>query len=221
MIKLKINDIVVEVPKGTTIFKAAQKAGIKIPTMCFGDDSFTNHPSCMICVVKESSTGKLLPSCAYPVFDGMEIITEDDEIIEARKEALELLLSDHVGDCEAPCRIACPANMNIPLMNRYIADSKFDEAIKIVKQDIALPYILGYICSAPCEKVCRRKDADYAISICHLKRIVAYEDFSSANTFIPCGNFFGFASNSPFGPSLVSRQPPSITKYSYPASINP
>lgn len=185
MIKLKINNIDIEVPKGTTIFRAAEKAGIEIPSICFGDESFTNHPSCMICVVKETSTGKLHPSCAYPVFDGMNIITDDKEIHESRKEALELLLSDHVGDCEAPCRIACPAFMDIPEMNRLIAQSKFDEAIKIVKQEIVLPLILGYICSAPCEKVCRRKDADQAVSICLLKRFVAQEDFNLPEQFIP------------------------------------
>jgi len=80
-------------------------------------------------------------------------------------------MSDHVGDCEAPCRVACPAYMDIPKMNRLVAVGKFEEALKIVKEEIALPGILGYVCSAPCEKVCRRKDVDQPISICLIKRI--------------------------------------------------
>jgi NADPH-dependent glutamate synthase beta subunit-like oxidoreductase len=115
----------------------------------------------------------------------MHIITMDDEIHEARKDALELLMSDHVGDCEAPCRVACPAFMDIPLMNRLIAEGKFSEALKIVKEEIALPLILGYVCPAPCEKVCRRAPIDEAVSICQLKKFVAAEDLTSEQTWLP------------------------------------
>jgi len=120
MINLKINNTSVRVPVGTSVLKAAEQLGIKIPTMCF-HEGFTNHPSCMLCLVKDTKDGKLHPSCALPAENGMNIITDDDEIFNARKEALELLLSDHVGDCEAPCRNSCPANMDIPKMNRLIS----------------------------------------------------------------------------------------------------
>jgi NADPH-dependent glutamate synthase beta subunit-like oxidoreductase/ferredoxin len=82
-------------------------------------------------------------------------------------------MSDHVGDCEAPCSITCPAGMNIPQMNRLIASGKFEEALNAVKEEIALPYVLGYICPAPCEKACRRKQVDESVSICILKRFTA------------------------------------------------
>jgi NADPH-dependent glutamate synthase beta subunit-like oxidoreductase/ferredoxin len=174
MIKLKINDQLIEVKKGATLLEAAKKAGIKIPTMCF-KEGYTNHPSCMVCVVKDQKTGGLLTSCAYIAQDGMEIITDDIDVRNARKQALEMLLSDHVGDCEAPCTLGCPAGMDIPLMNRLIAVRKFDEALKVVKKDIALPHILGYICPAPCENACRRKQIDEPVAICLLKRVAAAE----------------------------------------------
>jgi NADPH-dependent glutamate synthase beta subunit-like oxidoreductase len=139
----------------------------------------------MICLVKDNFTNKLFPSCAVAATEGMHIITMDDEIHEARKDALELLMSDHVGDCEAPCRVGCPAFMDIPLMNRLIADGKFSEALKIVKEEIALPVILGYICPAPCEKVCRRAPIDEAVSICQLKKFVAAEDSKSEQSWLP------------------------------------
>ncbi|MDE5423265.1 2Fe-2S iron-sulfur cluster-binding protein [Ancylomarina sp. DW003] len=181
MVKLKIDNKDIEVSAGTTVLKAAESVGIHIPSMCYLDGC-SNHPTCMVCMVKDTQTGKMMPSCATKVVDGMNLASEDAEVFEARKEAVELLLSDHVGDCEAPCRVACPAFMDIPKMNRFIAQGKFDEALEIVKEEIALPHILGHICSAPCEKVCRRKDVDEAVSICILKRTSAEK---SENTYLP------------------------------------
>ncbi|MFA8437083.1 MAG: 2Fe-2S iron-sulfur cluster-binding protein [Marinifilaceae bacterium] len=185
MVKITIDNIPVEVPAGTSILNAAKSVGIHIPSMCYYNDGFGNHPSCMVCLVKDKNSGKLMPSCAVKVTEGMEIISEDEEVRAARKEALELLLSDHVGDCEAPCRVACPAFMNIPLMNRLIAAGKLDEAIKVVKEEIAIPSVLGYICSAPCEKACRRKQVDNPVAICLLKRVVALHDAKAQEHYLP------------------------------------
>ena len=181
MVRIKIDNKDIEVSAGTTVLKAAESVGIHIPSMCYLDGC-SNHPTCMVCMVKDNNSGKMMPSCATKVVDGMNLASEDTEVFEARREAVELLLSDHVGDCEAPCRVACPAFMDIPKMNRFIAQGKFDEALEIVKEEIALPHILGYICSAPCEKVCRRKDVDEAVSICILKRTAVEE---SENQYLP------------------------------------
>src|SRR5690554_593666 len=171
MIQLSINNKKIEVEEGLSVMKAAQQTGVNIPNMCWHDelDHFT---SCMLCLVKDNISGRLFPSCSVKVHEGMEIVTDDDEIHEARKTALELLLSEHVGDCEAPCHIACPAHMNIPLMNRLIAAGKFDQALEVVRHDIALPSVLGRICPAPCEGACHRKSLDEPVSVCLLKRFV-------------------------------------------------
>ncbi|WP_321297460.1 2Fe-2S iron-sulfur cluster-binding protein [Marinifilum fragile] len=166
---IKIDNQTIAVAEGTSILNAARSAGIHIPSMCYMEGC-SNHPTCMVCMVKNNANQQMIPSCATKVVDGMDLASEDSEVKEARKEAIELLMSDHVGDCEAPCRVACPAYMDIPKMNRFIANNQFDKALKIVKEEIALPGILGYVCSAPCEKVCRRKDVDQAVSICLLKR---------------------------------------------------
>jgi ferredoxin len=177
MPKLTIDNIAINVPEGTTVLNAARSIGKEIPSMCYLEGC-SNHPTCMVCMVRNNKNQQMLPSCATIATEGMDLASDDAEVFEARKEAIELLLSDHVGDCEAPCRVACPAYMDIPKMNRFIAVGKFDEALKIVKEEIALPGILGHICSAPCEKVCRRKDVDQAVSICLLKRISANEEES-------------------------------------------
>ncbi|MBT3382688.1 MAG: FAD-dependent oxidoreductase [Prolixibacteraceae bacterium] len=171
MITLKINNKEIKVEEGTSVMKAAQKMGVDVPNMCWHDE-LEHFTSCMLCLVKDESNGKLFPSCSVKASEGLEVITDDAEISEARQTALELLLSEHVGDCEAPCQIACPAHMDIPQMNRLIAAGKFDEALKVVKKDIALPAVLGRICPAPCEGACHRKTVDEPISICLLKRIV-------------------------------------------------
>ncbi|MHC1702644.1 MAG: FAD-dependent oxidoreductase [Tenuifilaceae bacterium] len=184
MIRLKIDNQLISVPAGTSILNAAKSLGIVIPTMCYLEGN-SNHPSCMVCIVKDKRTGVLHPSCAMPVEQEMDIITNDEDVRNARKDALELLISDHVGDCEAPCRVACPAFMDIPQMNRLIASGKHLEALKVVKEEIALPFILGYVCSAPCEKVCRRRQVDNPVSICLLKRFTAFNDSKNSNAYLP------------------------------------
>lgn len=184
MINIKINNKNIRVAKGISVLEAAESFGINVPSMCYLK-GHSNHPSCMVCMVKNAKTGQLFPSCGMPVSEGMEIITDDEEVKESRKEALELLLSDHVGDCEAPCRVTCPAFMDIPKMNRLIAEGKHIEALKVVKQEIALPLILGYICPAPCEKACRRTQVDSAVAICQLKKFTAQADIKNNNTYFP------------------------------------
>jgi NADPH-dependent glutamate synthase beta subunit-like oxidoreductase/ferredoxin len=184
MPKIKINNTEVNVPEGVSVLGAARMKGIEIPSMCYreGKPHFT---SCMICMVKDGKTGKLFPSCSVKATEGMEVITRDEEVVESRRMALELLLSEHVGDCEAPCQITCPAHMDIPLMNRLLAEGKFSEALQVVKQDIALPAVFGRICPAPCEGACRRKQVDSAVSICLLKRYAGDHDLEGATPYLP------------------------------------
>jgi len=184
MVKIKIDEIELVVPEGTSVMKAAESAGIEIPSMCFMEP-YSNHPSCMICLVKDKKSGDLFPSCAIPAAEGMDLLSNDDDVKKARKDALELLLSDHVGDCEAPCRNGCPAFMDIPLMNRLIVSGDYDKSIQVVKEHIAIPLILGYICPAPCEKVCRRVPINEAVSICQLKKFVSDLDLQKKKPYFP------------------------------------
>jgi len=184
MPKLFIDNREVEVDDGATILDAAGKLGIEIPTICFLKD-YKPSTSCMVCVVKVNGLDNLVPACGTVVKGGMRVETNSQEVRQARKAALELLLSDHVGDCLGPCQVICPARMNIPLMIRQIAAGKFRDAIATVKKDIALPAVLGRICPKPCERGCRRGAFDEAVSICLLKRYVADIDLQSANPYLP------------------------------------
>lgn len=184
MPRIEINGNPVEVKDGSSVLAACRQAGIEVPTLCHmeGYERFT---SCMLCLVRDIERDRLIPSCSALVRDGMAVETDSDAVREARRAALELLLSEHVGDCEGPCRRACPADMNIPLMIRQIAAGNYEQAIRTVKRDIALPAVLGRICPAPCEAACRRGKKDAPVSICLLKRIVADIDLESKEPWKP------------------------------------
>jgi len=181
---LTIDNRKVEVNDGATILDAANKLGIHIPTMCFLD-GYEPSTSCMVCIVKVEGLANFVPACATIAQEGMIVHSSSEQIDRARKAALELLLSDHLGDCLGPCDVTCPAHMNIPLMIRQIASGDLHRAIATVKKDIALPAVLGRICPAPCEKACRRADYDQAVSICLLKRHVADIDLQSTKPYMP------------------------------------
>lgn len=184
MIELKIDNLTVSVEVGATILDAADKAGVSIPSMCFLKGC-TPSTSCMVCVVRVNGSGSLVPACGTKATAGMVVESDSEDVRAARKTALELLLSDHVGDCMGPCHVTCPAKMDIPVMIRQIAAGELGEAIKTVKKDIPLPAVLGRICPAPCENACRRRLYDSAISICMLKRFVADVDLASGMPYMP------------------------------------
>ncbi|MCK5420582.1 MAG: molybdopterin-dependent oxidoreductase, partial [Deltaproteobacteria bacterium] len=99
MITLTIDDLEVTVPEGTTILDAAERVGIKIPTLCH-DKRLIPFGSCRICVVQVKGWGgKLIPSCFNPVRDGMEVLTSSPEVIESRKAQLQLVLIHHPLEC--------------------------------------------------------------------------------------------------------------------------
>jgi ferredoxin len=184
MSHLTIDGRQIDVPPGATILDAAERLGIEIPTLCFlkGWDPST---SCLVCMVKIRNRNGAVPACATVAVEGMEVESETAEVHAIRKTALELLLSDHLGDCFAPCQFACPAHMDIPLMLRQIAGDDARQAIATVKQRIALPAVLGRVCPKPCEKGCRRAAADGPAAICQLKRYVADRDLASGAPFLP------------------------------------
>jgi len=184
MPRIVIDNREIDAEPGETILDAARRLGIAIPTLCH----LAGHPaatSCMVCVVRVNGAERLVPACATKAADGMVVESDADDVRAARRAALELLLSDHVGDCEAPCRTACPAHMDIPLMIRQIAAADMTGAIRTVKRHIALPAVLGRICPAPCEKACRRGALDKPVSICLLKRYAADTDLGSSGPFLP------------------------------------
>jgi ferredoxin len=183
MVNLKINGVVVTVEPGSTVLEAAQQIAVEIPTLCHLKGCVP-ETSCMLCVVKDNASGRMIPSCSARAADGMDIDTECAEVQSARRDILNLLMSEHVGDCEAPCKRICPAHLDIPLMLREIQRGDMASAAWIARRDLAIPAVLGTICPAPCEKGCRRGQVDQPITIRALHRQVA-EQFQNLEMKLP------------------------------------
>ena len=116
IMNITINRLPVEVEAGATILHAAQKLGIKIPTLCYLElDCFNfehRKGSCRICVVEVEGRRNLAPACCTPVMDGMIIQTHSPRAVNARRTVLDLILSDHPKDC-----LTCNKSGNCELQN--------------------------------------------------------------------------------------------------------
>jgi formate dehydrogenase major subunit len=172
MVNLTIDGRPIGVPPGTTVLEAAQWLGIRIPTMCHVP-GIEPASSCFICAVEIEGRRIFSPACAMPVAEGMAVLTQSDDVRAARKMALELLLSDHAGECVAPCAAQCPAGLDIPGFVYGIATGDTRRAMEVIADRLALPGSLGRICPRLCERQCRRSDLDQGLAIGALHRYVA------------------------------------------------
>ncbi len=109
MVNLKINGMPVSVPEGTTILEAARANGIDIPTLCYLKD-ISETGSCRMCVVEIVGARALQAACVYPVAEGIEVLTHSPAVKKARKNTLELILSNHDRKC-----LTCSRNQKCEL----------------------------------------------------------------------------------------------------------
>ena len=171
--KITIDNREITILEGETILEAATRAGIIIPSMCYAKDK-KHKEGCMVCIVKDLASGQLMPSCVTPAKDGMQIDASSDEVLRHRRIALELLLSDHRADCEAPCTLVCPHGLDVEQFLAAYDNRAFEEARAILKRTFSsLPTIACDECKAPCEKACRRGSVDKPVAIREIIREVA------------------------------------------------
>ncbi|MBR3971708.1 MAG: FAD-dependent oxidoreductase [Ruminococcus sp.] len=183
-VNLTINGIDVTAKQGDTILNAAKGAGIEIPTLCH-HESVKVFGACGLCVVEAEGIPKLLRACSATVSEGMVVNTESDRVVKARKVALELLMSDHKGDCLGPCVLNCPAGTNCQGYVKKIAEGNDREAVKIIKEKLPLPASIGRVCPHPCETACRRALVEEPLSIAFLKYFAADNDLASESPYKP------------------------------------
>ncbi|MDR0414047.1 MAG: (2Fe-2S)-binding protein [Prevotellaceae bacterium] len=183
---ITLNSREVAVNKGETLIEVARREGFSVPSLCYAA-SARHQSSCMVCAVKNCATGQIVPSCTTLPTEGMQVDTESDEVRLARTLSLELLLSDHRADCEAPCSVTCPAGFNPAAMNSLYDSEQYSEALELLRDSLVIPATLCYICNAPCEKICRRGDLDHAVAIREVKKALVAKT-SVENVRRPAGN---------------------------------
>ncbi|MDR2802678.1 MAG: FAD-dependent oxidoreductase, partial [Treponema sp.] len=172
-VNITINDKPLQVEAGTTILNAATQAGFEIPTFCHSWN-LKPYTSCFICAVKvEPGRGNLVPACATKVAEGQKITVSGPEVDASRKMCLNLLVSDHCGDCLPPCQTACPSSIDIKGFLALVREGKEAEAAKLIREKAPFPGTLGRICPRPCEEECRRNRLEGPLAICNTKRYIA------------------------------------------------
>lgn len=178
---LNIDGVEIEAGEGTTILEAVAGIGMKPPILCH-DEQLRPFASCWLCVVEVEGARGFVPACSTKVANGMKVRTKSDRITLARKMCLDLLLSNHYGDCIAPCRLECPAGLDIQGYVSLIALGHLDRAVELIMERLPMPASIGRICPHPCETACRRNLVDEPVSICSLKRFAADNSSSSRKT---------------------------------------
>lgn len=169
---------------GTTILTAALDRGIFIPTLCH-HQQLKPFASCFICVVELEGRPNLVPACSTLATEGIVVHSASAKVEASRRTCIELLLSDHLGDCQGPCMAACPAGIDIPGFLKYIASGEDRKALELIKRNMPLPGVLARVCPRPCETACRRSLVDEPIAICQLKRLPADSVAASGDEYIP------------------------------------
>ncbi|OFX44759.1 MAG: hypothetical protein A2046_04925 [Bacteroidetes bacterium GWA2_30_7] len=181
-----LNGTPVKGNKGETILSLAKKNGIEIPTLCH-DPRLEPFSSCYVCVVEVKGMRGLQPSCSTRLTEGMEVTTNNEKVIKARKSALDLLLSNHYADCMAPCKQTCPAGVDVQGYISHIEKGLYHEAVALIKETNPFPAVCGRVCVRPCEVACRRNllDEGAAVGIDYLKRFASDIDLFSPTKYIP------------------------------------
>jgi len=156
MVELTINNIKVNAEDGMTILDAAKSAGIAVPTLCHIKNLFPTG-ACRICSVEVEGQRGLIPSCAYPVYEGMVVDTNSPRVRKARKTIVELLIENHPQDC-----LVCVRNKNCELQDmsaqygvrehRYAGQAK-DHAIDISSPSMERDPAKCILCGR-CVRVC-------------------------------------------------------------------
>lgn len=181
VINLQIDGKRIEGSLGKTILELARENGLDIPTLCH-DERIKPYGSCGLCVVEVEGSSNLVRSCAAEARDGMVIHTRSPRVEKSRTTTLELLLSDHVGDCRPPCVKACPAETDCQGYVGLIANGQINEAVSLIRERLPLPASIGLVCPHPCETACRRQLIEEPIAIAALK---AFAGLTSLDEGLP------------------------------------
>ena len=162
--RIIVNGNEIEVTGQRVLIEELRDRGLHVPSLCY-DSEAEHQASCMVCMVKDVRSGQMIPSCSTFPYEGMDIDTESEEVADMRRMGLELLLSDHRADCEAPCTIVCPAKIDVARILLYLDREQTDRAYTLLASTVDVHDLPCNDCKAPCEKACRRGSVDKCVDI--------------------------------------------------------
>ncbi len=169
---------------GKPVVGYAGETVLELATLCH-ERRLEPYSSCYVCVVEIDGMRGLQPSCSTKITEGMKITTDNEKIHKARKTALDLLVSNHYADCLAPCKLTCPAGVDVQGYISLIEKGLYSEAVALIKEVNPLPAICGRVCVRPCEVACRRNllEEGYGVGIDYLKRFASDMDINSSQPY--------------------------------------
>ncbi|MDR2826841.1 MAG: [FeFe] hydrogenase, group A [Candidatus Adiutrix intracellularis] len=158
-VTLTIDGQSVTVPAGVTIWGAARKVGIHIPTLCH-HFNLKPYGGCRVCVVEVKGGRALAAACAFPVNEGMVVYTNTSKVREARRLVVELLLANHPHDC-----LTCDRSQNCELqslaLDLGIKEVRFKETKPHLPIDDSNPSLVRdpnkCVLCGRCVRVCSEK----------------------------------------------------------------
>lgn len=193
MITIEVNGRNIPAEKGETLLTALRRAAIKVPTLCHMD-GLTASGACRICVVEVEGQRSLVPSCAFPVADGMKVRTHSPRAVQARKTIVELLLANHPDDC-----LYCSRNGNCQLQHlaeelgvrqrRFAGDRSrhyIDTSSPSIIRDPAKCILCGK-CVRMCEETQRVAAIDFIGRGSKAKIGTAFDEGLNVSSCINCG----------------------------------
>jgi NADH-quinone oxidoreductase subunit G/NADP-reducing hydrogenase subunit HndD len=193
VIEIEVNHRTIEARSGEMILEACRRAGIQIPTLCHMD-GLPPSGACRMCVVEVEGQRNLVPSCAYPVAEGMQVQTHSPRALRARKTIIELLLADHPDDClycirSGRCDLQELAEQLGVRQRRYSGEKKevhVDTSSPSIVRDPAKCILCGK-CVRVCEEVQGVAAIDFVRRGSSATVAPAFEEGLNVSSCINCG----------------------------------
>lgn len=193
-IKFKINDQMVTMPANYTILQACREIGISIPTLCH-DDRLEPHAACRLCVVEIEGRRNLATSCSTKIEKDMVVYTHSEKVIRARRDVLDLLISNHPLDC-LTCEKAGDCKLQDYCFEYNITEGSFKGEKKDYIIDDSNPFYYSdqnkCILCGKCVRVCSELQCTNAIGLSERGFVThvstPFENGLSTSECVSCGN---------------------------------
>ncbi len=156
--------------------------------------------------------------------DGRKVVYPKSELPDSVKWSPEKWNKNYREDAKinsydtgtAPCKGACPAHLSVQAYIRMAAEGRYDEALRLIKQDNPLPAVCGAVCNRRCEDRCTRGTVDAPVAIDEIKKFIAARELKLENRYVPeCGNGIGKMYDDSYRIAVIGAGPAGLSAAYY------